>query len=67
MKQQNKFKVILSLNDSDLKLSKLSSLAFKTFPNSIIQKEIIKEYERLLSLGYKETIPIHLNSSTTLY
>ena len=54
MKQETKLNKIKEMEDSNLKLMKLSNLALKTFPNSNIQKEILKEYSKLKSKGYKE-------------
>jgi hypothetical protein len=56
MKIKTQLNKIMQLENSNLKLSKLSTLSLKCFSNSPIQKEIIKEYDKLLSLGYKEVL-----------
>lgn len=56
MKTKTQLNKIMQLENSNLKLSKLSLLALKCFSNSPIQKEILKEYDKILDLGYKEII-----------
>jgi len=56
MKTETKLKKIMLLEDSNLKLMKLGNLALKTFPNSNIQKQILREYQNLKNKGFKELI-----------
>jgi hypothetical protein len=60
MKFETKLNKILTMEDSNLKLSKLNSLGLQF---GVFDKErVITECQRLRNLGYKDLALIYLNS-----
>ena len=52
MRIETKLKKIMEMQDSQLKASKLTNLAFSTFAGSPLQKSIIAEIDKLVKKGY---------------